>query len=96
MERLGKEGAVKRIVVSVPQDLLAEVDGLAERERSSRSAFIREAMRHYVWEKRKEHLRARMEAGYQEMARINLVMAVEAQPAEEEADLTILRMVSGV
>ncbi|MBE3596889.1 MAG: ribbon-helix-helix protein, CopG family [Hydrogenibacillus sp.] len=93
--RLSKSAA-KRIVVTVPHDLLAEVDGLVQHERLSRSALIREAMWQYVREKRKALLRSRMQEGYQEMARINLHMATEAKPAEDEADLTVLRMVSGV
>ncbi len=37
-----------RILISIPDDFLAEVDACAERERRSRSELIREALRRYM------------------------------------------------
>lgn len=86
----------KRIVVSIPQPLLQEVDGIVRKESLNRSQFVREAMRLYLREKRRRLIRESMQQGYQEMARINLNIASEAFLAEEEADLTLYRLVSGV
>lgn len=67
----------KRIVISVPDTLLREVDGLVAMERWNRSALIREAVRLYVEERKKRDMREQMIRGYREMARINLSLAEE-------------------
>lgn len=46
-------GETKRILVSLPQSLLEEVDVLAAMENRNRSEFIREAMKLYIREKKK-------------------------------------------
>ena len=76
----------KRIMISLPQNLLKEVDGVVEMERRTRSEFIREAMKLYLQERRKKQIRERMQEGYMEMARLNLTLANEAINAENEAD----------
>ncbi|AHD04288.1 CopG family ribbon-helix-helix protein [Paenibacillus larvae] len=86
----------KRIMISLPDHLLKEVDGIVEKENSNRSEFIRQAMRLYLLERKKRTLRESMQRGYMEMAKINLNMASEAFQAEEEADNTVDRLVSGV
>ncbi|MFD2670796.1 CopG family ribbon-helix-helix protein [Marinicrinis sediminis] len=86
----------KRIMISLPEYLLQEVDGIVRKENSNRSEFIRQAMKVYLLERKKRVLRETMQRGYMEMAKINLNMASEAFYAEEEADLTLDRLVSGV
>ncbi|CAG7647719.1 hypothetical protein PAESOLCIP111_05438 [Paenibacillus solanacearum] len=86
----------KRIMISLPDYLLQEVDHLVEKENSNRSEFIRQAMKLYLLERKKRHLRESMQRGYMEMAKINLHMASEAFQAEEDADHTLDRLVSGV
>lgn len=86
----------KRIMISLPQHLLQEVDGVAEKENSNRSELIRQAMSLYLRERKKRFIRETMQKGYMEMAKINLNIASEAFQAEEEADLTLDRLVSGV
>lgn len=86
----------KRIVVSIPYKLLQEVDGVVEDERLNRSQFIREAMKLYLKERKRRLIRESMQKGYMEMAKINLNIASEAFVAEEEAVITVNRLVSGV
>lgn len=86
----------KRIMISLPHHLLEEVDGVVEKEQSNRSEFIRQAMKLYLRERKKRHIRETMQQGYMEMASINLNMASEAFDAEEEANHTLCRLVSGV
>lgn len=86
----------KRIMISLPDQLLQEVDGIAAKENSNRSELIRQAMKLFLLERKKRQLRESMQRGYMEMARINLHMASEAFQAEEEADHTLDRLVSGV
>lgn len=86
----------RRIMISLPEYLLQEVDGIVSKENSSRSEFIRQAMKVYLMERKKRTLRESMQRGYMEMAKINLNMASEAFYAEEDADSTLDRLVSGV
>jgi CopG family transcriptional regulator/antitoxin EndoAI len=77
-------GETKRILVSLPESLLEEVDLLASMENINRSEFIREAMKLYISEKRKKQIRESMKKGYMEMAAINLEMAETGLTAENE------------
>jgi CopG family transcriptional regulator / antitoxin EndoAI len=86
----------KRIMISLPDQLLQEVDGIVEQENSNRSELIRQAMRLYLIERKKRYLRESMQRGYLEMAKINLHIASEAFHAEEDAGVTLDRLVSGV
>lgn len=86
----------KRIMISLPDHLLREVDGVAAKEKSNRSELIRRAMKLYLAERKKRLLRETMQRGYMEMAKINLHIASEAFQAEEDADLILDRLVSGV
>lgn len=86
----------KRVVVYIPQQLLAQVDDIALRGQSNRSEVIREAMRQYLAEQRKNEIRTLMQQGYLEMARINLRIASESFALEQEAGGTVERLVSGV
>ncbi|CAH0122458.1 CopG family ribbon-helix-helix protein [Paenibacillus sp. CECT 9249] len=86
----------KRIMISLPDHLLQEVDGIVAKENSNRSEFIRQAMKLYLVERKKRHIRESMQRGYLEMAKINLTMASEAFYAEEDAEGTLGRLVSGV
>lgn len=85
----------KRIMISLPHNLLQEVDGVVEMEKRTRSEFIREAMKLYLQERRKKQIRERMQEGYMEMARLNLDLANEAISAENEADRLAEEMVTG-
>jgi CopG family transcriptional regulator/antitoxin EndoAI len=71
-------------MISIPESLLKEVDGLASMEKRNRSEFIREAMRLYISERKRRTLREQMKKGYQEMAKINLALALENYELESE------------
>ena len=47
----------KRIIVSLPDSLLKEVDSIVSLEKKNRSEFIREAMILYIWERQKMEIR---------------------------------------
>lgn len=76
---------LRRIMISIPNSLLQEVDGLIAMEKLSRSQFVREAMRLYLEDKKRKAVRDRMKKGYQEMAVINLALAEEGLLADSEA-----------
>ena len=66
---------LRKILISLPDNLLKEVDSIVAVEKINRSEFVREAMRLYIRERRKLEMRDRMKKGYQEMAEINLRLA---------------------
>ena len=88
--------STKRIMITLPQHLLNEVDGFVKQEKMNRSEFISQATKMYIRERKKRQIRESMRQGYMEMAKINLNIASEAFVAEEEADHTLDRLVSGV
>jgi len=66
---------LKKILISLPDNLLKEIDSIVAVEKINRSEFVREAMKLYIREKRKIEMRDRMKKGYQEMAEINMMLA---------------------
>ncbi|WP_010246041.1 CopG family ribbon-helix-helix protein [Acetivibrio cellulolyticus] len=66
---------LKKILISLPDNLLKEVDSIVAMERINRSEFVREAMKLYIREKRRIEMRDRMKKGYQQMAEINEKLA---------------------
>ena len=82
-------------MISLPSQLLTEVDGIVSSEKRTRSEFIREAMKYYLQERRRNQIREEMQKGYMEMAKINLSLSREALMAENEAHQTAEEMVSG-
>ncbi|MBP2651124.1 MAG: hypothetical protein H6Q74_1949 [Firmicutes bacterium] len=73
---------LRRIMISIPNSLLQEVDGIIAMEKLSRSQFVREAMRLYIEDRKRKAVRDMMRKGYQEMAVINLTLAEEGLSAD--------------
>ncbi|MBF0709476.1 antitoxin [Bacillus sp. RAR_GA_16] len=90
------EANKKSIVVTLPQHILNEVDGIIQQEQLDRNEFISQATTMYIRERKKRQIRDAMRQGYMEMAKINLNLAAEAFLVEEEAEHTVDRLVSGV
>lgn len=65
----------KKILISLPDTLLTEVDTLATAQKINRSELIREAMKQYVADQRRASLAASLKKGYEQMADINLEIA---------------------
>lgn len=86
---------IKRIMISLPYNLLREVDGIIAMENRSRSEFIREAMRLYLLERERSQIRESMQRGYLEMGTLNLHLSNEALAVENEANLLSELLVSG-
>lgn len=75
---------VKRIMISLPNSLLAELDGIAAADQQDRSEFILRAMDFYIAECKRRLLREQMKTGYIEMAKINLALVIELYCLESE------------
>ena len=68
----------KRIVVCMPDDLLASVDGLVLEGERNRSAIVREALRLLVRQRQRTQAGLqRLKRGYEAMGRINLALSEE-------------------
>ena len=66
---------IRRIMVSVPDSLLREVDFIVSMEKKNRNEFVKEAMKFYLREKRKMEVSEKLKHGYLEMSNINLSLA---------------------
>ena len=78
----------RKILITVPDSLLTEVDDFASSQNINRSEFIRDAMRLYIKEHKRMDIYNRMKKGYEEMAEINLDIAefcVSADDAQQRA-----------
>ncbi|HLQ96975.1 MAG TPA: antitoxin [Pseudogracilibacillus sp.] len=85
------------IMISLPKELLSEVNSMAECEQKEINEIIFQATESYVsYRKEKIKLHETMQKGYEEMAGINLNLCSEAFLAEEEAKTTSDRLVIGV
>lgn len=76
--------ASKRIIITVPENLLSEVDDIMLTDSKTRSEIIRDAIRFYLGERRRILMREQMKKGYLEMAEINLRIACENVGVEDE------------
>lgn len=70
-------GDIKKVMISLPHNLLEEVDGFVQKGSGNRSQFIREAMKLYLKEKKRQEIRERLRNGYIEMSELNSKLADE-------------------
>jgi len=87
---------MKEIVVKLPENLFEEVNGLLVEEEKDLNDLLIQAVNSYVQDKKAQHIHESMQRGYMEMAKINLTIASESFLAEEEAEIALERLVSGV
>ncbi|WP_174496722.1 antitoxin [Salirhabdus euzebyi] len=93
---MGVSESSQEIVIKMPKKMVRELDNLGKNEDCDRNDLICQATKMYLREKKKRDIRESMRRGYVEMANINLNIASEAFQAEEEAENTLERLVSGV
>ncbi len=75
---------LKKVLITVPDTLLEQADKMAGKEKMNRSEFVRNAMKFYIADLARRELRERMQAGYSQMAEINLSLAEMCVAADEE------------
>ena len=66
---------LKRIVVSLPDNLLERADHFIALEKKNRSEFIRDAVKLYIGEMEKLRIREQLRIGYMQMAEVNIRFA---------------------
>ena len=77
----------RKILISLPESLLREVDSIVNMEKTNRSEFVRRTIQLYIRERRKIEVRDRLIKGYQEMAEINLKLAEMCFDADTKLQL---------
>lgn len=75
---------LRKILITLPDNLLREIDYIVALEKTSRSRFVREAMRLYIRQRKNLEMKDRMKKGYQEMADINIRLAEVCFDADNE------------
>ena len=76
---------MRRIIVTMPPDLLQQVEEMAAKLNFNRSQFIRRAVEEFLEEQRRRELRELLKEGYLYRAQESLEMAEEFYVAEQEA-----------
>lgn len=74
----------KKIVISLPNSLLEEVDRMICAQQCNRSEFVRKAMKFYLNEVKKINFVENMKKGYLEMTHINVTLAEVGLTADQE------------
>ena len=74
----------KRIIVTISEIMLSEVDHFTALENRNRSEIVREAIKLYLQVRKRELMIEQMKKGYLEMAPINLMIAGESSSLEDE------------
>ena len=65
----------RKIILSLPDTLLTQIDRLSEVKGTNRSALVRDALALLLEESRKEEIRTMLVRGYAEMGELNLSLA---------------------
>ena len=65
----------EKIVFTLPEGILSEVDKIIQMENSNREDFAKAAFQFYITQQKKLNLKETMIKGYKEMGRINLSLA---------------------
>jgi CopG family transcriptional regulator/antitoxin EndoAI len=68
---------LKKIIISLPGELLGQTDCSAKEQRINRSELIRRALYLYLAEYKKDKIRKELISGYEEMKELNLSLAEE-------------------
>ena len=76
---------MERVMITLPQDLLREVDQLAGQEGRKRSQLIQEVLRELIARRKEAEFQALLEEGYREMAGTLAELAEEAKGAQAAA-----------
>ena len=75
---------MKKILITLPDEMLTEVDTEVLEEATNRSKFIRTAIRSYLKSSKEERIREKLKKGYLSMAQVNLSIANMCISADSE------------
>lgn len=72
------------VMLTMPKDLLAEVDRAARRRRQNRSEFVRTVLHDYLEQLRQAEFESLLAEGYREMATAAAELVEESLPLQSE------------
>ncbi len=75
---------MKKILITLPDEMLTEVDTEVLEEATNRSKFVRTAIRSYLKSSKEEKIREKLKKGYLSMAQVNLSIANMCISADSE------------
>lgn len=76
----------EKIIFTLPDSLISEVDSIVHMENSNREDFAKAAFQLYITQKKKIDLKECMIKGYKEMGQINLSLAELGMTNEVSSD----------
>lgn len=76
---------MQRVMLTLPQDLLTEVDAAARHLGKKRSQVVRLALHDWLQRMRREEFEAHLAEGYQALAEQSTVAVADSLPAQEAA-----------
>lgn len=76
---------MERVMLTMPEELLAEVDRAARRHKQNRSEFIRAALHDYLEQLRQAEFESLLAEGYREMAEAARELVEGSLPLQSEA-----------
>ncbi len=79
----------KKIIFTLPDSLVSEVDYIVQMENSNREDFAKAAFQFYITQKKKIDFKESMIKGYKEMGQINLSLAELGMTNDEPSDSSI-------
>ncbi len=74
---------LKKVLITLPDHLLREVDEIVALENMNRSEFVRQAMKLYIGQRHRMEIKEQLMRGYGQMADINRDWAEVGMEAEE-------------
>lgn len=76
---------MERVMLTMPEDLLTEVDRAARRHKQNRSEFVRAVLHDYLEQLRQAEFESLLAEGYREMAAASAELVEESLPLQSEA-----------
>lgn len=76
---------MERIMITIPDDLLKDVDSAAKRLKRNRSQLIRQALDEFLRQIKQQEFEAVLAEGYREMSKKNATIVAESIPLQAAA-----------
>ena len=76
---------MERIMITIPSELLGDVDSAAERLKQNRSQLIRRAITNFLQQLKQREFEALMAEGYQEISKEGSKIVAESRPLQSAA-----------
>lgn len=76
---------MERIMITIPDDLLKDVDSAAKRLNRNRSQLIRQALDEFLRQIKQQEFEAILAEGYREMSKKNTTIVAESIPLQAAA-----------